>query len=321
MRPGSGPRTRSRTRSASPATRRGLRLEHQRPGARLRDRQHRRGRSTPPRRRRCRRAAPGGRCSSPRRRDRCRPRFAVTCSTSSRLHDDPTRAVYNHVWLIGDATAISVEFQAQVDELAELAQVRSGSGSSALGHRHRARPSTSNDRVRRDDEARRRRHDERARERPERILGRVTVEDIRALSRARDAALRAPDPQPDRAPDRALPDGRPGPDRGRAPDPEADRARRTTPATRAGSGRSGLRAEPPRRRRWRPRPRPSGAPLELIEPGARCEGPVDGRLPRPARRRRRRVDRDDPGPDDDAAGAADLRALLAADPGRARSRA
>jgi hypothetical protein len=41
---------------------------------------------------------------------------------------DPTRAVYNHVWLIGSQEAISVGFQAQVDELAEVAQVRSGSG-------------------------------------------------------------------------------------------------------------------------------------------------------------------------------------------------
>jgi ell wall binding domain 2 (CWB2) len=36
---------------------------------------------------------------------------------------DPTRAVYNHVWLMGDATAIGGEFQAEVDELAELAQI------------------------------------------------------------------------------------------------------------------------------------------------------------------------------------------------------
>jgi hypothetical protein len=33
---------------------------------------------------------------------------------------DPTRAVYNHVWLMGDATAIGGQVQAQVDELAEL---------------------------------------------------------------------------------------------------------------------------------------------------------------------------------------------------------
>jgi hypothetical protein len=46
---------------------------------------------------------------------------------------DPTRAFYNHVWIIGDQDAISVGFQAQVDELAELAQVESGSGTSTLG--------------------------------------------------------------------------------------------------------------------------------------------------------------------------------------------
>jgi putative cell wall binding repeat protein len=42
---------------------------------------------------------------------------------------NPTRAVYNHVWLIGGQEAISVAFQAQVDDLAELVQVRSGLGS------------------------------------------------------------------------------------------------------------------------------------------------------------------------------------------------
>ena len=44
--------------------------------------------------------------------------------------DDPTRALYNHIWLIGDTTAISVAFQADVDELAEVAPVTSGSGPS-----------------------------------------------------------------------------------------------------------------------------------------------------------------------------------------------
>jgi hypothetical protein len=43
---------------------------------------------------------------------------------------NPTRAVYNHVWLIGDQDAISVGFQAQVDDLAEVVQVRSGLGAS-----------------------------------------------------------------------------------------------------------------------------------------------------------------------------------------------
>jgi len=42
--------------------------------------------------------------------------------------DDPTRAVYNHVWLIGDPEALSVGFGAQVDELAEVAPVTSGVG-------------------------------------------------------------------------------------------------------------------------------------------------------------------------------------------------
>ena len=37
---------------------------------------------------------------------------------------DPTRAVYNHIWLMGDATAIGGQVQAEVDELAELAPDR-----------------------------------------------------------------------------------------------------------------------------------------------------------------------------------------------------
>ncbi len=47
--------------------------------------------------------------------------------------DDPTRAVYNHVWVIGDPEAISVPLQAQVDELAELLKVTSGTGTDVLG--------------------------------------------------------------------------------------------------------------------------------------------------------------------------------------------
>jgi hypothetical protein len=41
---------------------------------------------------------------------------------------DPTRAFYNHAWLIGDDRAISVSFQAQVDELLELTKVQRGTG-------------------------------------------------------------------------------------------------------------------------------------------------------------------------------------------------
>lgn len=40
--------------------------------------------------------------------------------------DDPTRAFYNHVWVVGDQEAISVEQQAEVDGLAELAKIGGG---------------------------------------------------------------------------------------------------------------------------------------------------------------------------------------------------
>jgi hypothetical protein len=36
---------------------------------------------------------------------------------------DPTRAFYNHVWVIGDSDAIGVAEQAEIDELAELAKI------------------------------------------------------------------------------------------------------------------------------------------------------------------------------------------------------
>ena len=36
---------------------------------------------------------------------------------------DPTRAFYNHVWVIGDQEAIDVTQQAEIDELAELAKI------------------------------------------------------------------------------------------------------------------------------------------------------------------------------------------------------
>ncbi len=39
---------------------------------------------------------------------------------------DPTRAFYNHVWVIGDQGAIGVDQQAEVDELAELAKIGGG---------------------------------------------------------------------------------------------------------------------------------------------------------------------------------------------------
>ncbi|HVD40836.1 MAG TPA: cell wall-binding repeat-containing protein [Solirubrobacterales bacterium] len=39
---------------------------------------------------------------------------------------DPTRAFYNHVWVIGDESAIGLEQQAEVNELAELAKIGGG---------------------------------------------------------------------------------------------------------------------------------------------------------------------------------------------------
>jgi hypothetical protein len=44
---------------------------------------------------------------------------------------DPTRAVYNHIWLMGDATAIGGRVQAELDELAELAPVGNAAGQGA----------------------------------------------------------------------------------------------------------------------------------------------------------------------------------------------
>jgi hypothetical protein len=41
---------------------------------------------------------------------------------------DPTRAVYNHIWLMGDATAIGGQVQAEMDELAELAPIGASTG-------------------------------------------------------------------------------------------------------------------------------------------------------------------------------------------------
>jgi hypothetical protein len=46
---------------------------------------------------------------------------------------DPTRAVYNHIWLMGDATAIGGQVQAEMDELAELAPVGNASGQGTSG--------------------------------------------------------------------------------------------------------------------------------------------------------------------------------------------
>jgi hypothetical protein len=42
---------------------------------------------------------------------------------------DPTQAVYNHTWLMGDATAIGGQMQAEIDELSELVPLGSTTAS------------------------------------------------------------------------------------------------------------------------------------------------------------------------------------------------
>jgi hypothetical protein len=39
--------------------------------------------------------------------------------------------VYNHIWIMGDATAIGGQVQAEIDELAELAPIGAGGGGGA----------------------------------------------------------------------------------------------------------------------------------------------------------------------------------------------
>jgi hypothetical protein len=42
--------------------------------------------------------------------------------------NDPTRGFYNHAWLIGDSSELSVGFQAQVDDVLELAKIEAAPG-------------------------------------------------------------------------------------------------------------------------------------------------------------------------------------------------
>ena len=46
---------------------------------------------------------------------------------------DPTRALYNHIWIIGDEAALSVDAQVELDEIAEVARIESGTGEDVLG--------------------------------------------------------------------------------------------------------------------------------------------------------------------------------------------
>jgi Cell wall binding domain 2 (CWB2) len=54
--------------------------------------------------------------------------------------NDPTRAFYNHAWLIGDSRALSVGFQAQVDDALELAQIQAAPGSGQGAAEREAQP-------------------------------------------------------------------------------------------------------------------------------------------------------------------------------------
>ena len=47
--------------------------------------------------------------------------------------DDPSRAVYNHIWLLGNSRAISVAFQAQADELTKLVPVSGDTSGPSFG--------------------------------------------------------------------------------------------------------------------------------------------------------------------------------------------
>jgi hypothetical protein len=53
---------------------------------------------------------------------------------------DPTRAVYNHIWIMGDATAIGGQVQAEIDELAELAPIGAAAGTQGTVNGGVARP-------------------------------------------------------------------------------------------------------------------------------------------------------------------------------------
>ena len=108
-----------------------LRLEHQRSRARVRARQLR-----PPARRRGGGVAVGERqlgTAAAHRHGRALPPElrGFLLDIKPGYATDPTRAVYNHVWLIGDATAIGGQVQAEVDDLAELAPIGNASGRGA----------------------------------------------------------------------------------------------------------------------------------------------------------------------------------------------
>ena len=258
--------------------RRQLRLEHQRSRPRLRDRQRR-----PPARRRRRGAAVGerhlgARCCSPTTPTRSPAALrGYLLDLKPGYVDDPTRAVYNHIWLIGDHVRDLGRLPGQVDDLAEVAPVSPAperAGRAAVGGADRAgaEPAETRGPVRATEPMS-------ERERPERL--RRTADHGRGhprAGRAGHAPLRTSDPQPDPAPDRGPLAGPPGPARGRAPDRAADELAATLrrPARAAVS----RRRQPISTRRARARPGPARARGCRDGAAARADR---GRLPRPAR--------------------------------------
>ena len=113
--------TRSPGRSPSPLRRRRLRLERLRPRPRFVTSGRRAARS------RRRGAALGLRhlapCCSPTAPIRSLRIRGYFLDVEPGYATDPTRAFYNHVWIVGDAGQISVEQQAEVNEVAELAKI------------------------------------------------------------------------------------------------------------------------------------------------------------------------------------------------------
>lgn len=60
--------------------------------------------------------------------------------TKPGFSEDPARAIYNHIWLIGDEGAVSVELQAQIDELTKLVRVSDATGGPRFGIADEAEP-------------------------------------------------------------------------------------------------------------------------------------------------------------------------------------
>ena len=185
-----------------------LRLEHQRPRPRAGARQRR-----PAPRRRGRgfarvAAASGGRCCSPTTADALPPELrSFLLDIKPGYEADPTRAVYNHIWLMGDATAIGGEVQARGGRAGRAGPDRPrrrDPGEPAGGV---AQPASRRERAAIQQPQKREEMSEA--ERPDRLSQAGDGRGHPGPRRPLHPALRAPDPQPDPAADRAAAGGRP----------------------------------------------------------------------------------------------------------------